>query len=42
MRCKGGRFILSPSAGPYENFINQKAIENYKAFIDAGIKFGKL
>lgn len=40
--AKGGRFILSPSAGPYEDFLNHKAVENYRAFIDAGIKFGNL
>lgn len=39
---KSGRFILSPTAGPYENFLNSKAVENYMAFIEAGIKYGKL
>lgn len=39
---KGGRFILSPTAGPYENYLNDKTVENYKTFVDAGIKFGKL
>jgi uroporphyrinogen-III decarboxylase len=39
---KSGKFILSPSAGPYENTISDKMIENYLAFIDAGIKYGKL
>ena len=37
-----GRFILSPTAGPYEDFINEKMVENYIAFIEAGIKYGKL
>ena len=37
---KGGRFILSPTAGPYEIFIPDKMVENYIAFVNAGIKFG--
>jgi hypothetical protein len=36
-----GRFILSPTAGPYEDVIPDKMMENYKAFIEAGIEFGK-
>lgn len=36
-----GRFILSPSAGPYENYLDNKAVENYRAFIEAGIEYGK-
>jgi hypothetical protein len=39
---KSGRFILSPSAGPYEEHINDKMIENYIAFVDAGVKYGRL
>ena len=39
---KSGRFILSPSAGPYEENISDKMIENYISFIEAGIKYGKL
>ncbi|MDX1358967.1 MAG: uroporphyrinogen decarboxylase family protein [Clostridia bacterium] len=38
---KSGRFILSPTAGPYEELIPQKMIDNYITFIDAGIKYGK-
>lgn len=38
---KTGRFILSPSAGPYESHISNKTVENYLAFIEAGIKYGK-
>ncbi len=36
-----GRFILSPTAGPYESSISEKTVENYLAFIEAGIKYGK-
>lgn len=37
-----GKFILSPTAGPYEEYINEKTIQNYLTFIKAGIKYGKL
>lgn len=36
----GGRFILSPTAGPYETEIPQRMVENYIAFIEAGIRYG--
>lgn len=39
---KSGKFILSPSAGPYETEISEKTSENYIAFIEAGLKYGKL
>ncbi|MGE5549098.1 MAG: uroporphyrinogen decarboxylase family protein [Bacteroidota bacterium] len=39
---KSGRFILSPTAGPYEREIGEKQVRNYLAFIEAGIKYGKL
>lgn len=39
---KSGRFILSPTAGPYEEHISDKMVENYLKFIEAGIKYGKL
>ena len=39
---KTGRFILSPTAGPYETNISSKTSENYLAFIEAGIEYGKL
>ena len=39
---KGGRFILSPSAGPYEDVITPKTTDNYIRFIEAGLKYGKL
>lgn len=35
------RFILSPSAGPYEQTISEKVQENYIAFLEAGWEFGK-
>jgi uroporphyrinogen-III decarboxylase len=38
---KSDRLILSPTAGPYEELIPQKMIDNYIRFIDAGIKYGK-
>jgi uroporphyrinogen-III decarboxylase len=36
----GGRFILSPTAGPYEEVITERQVKNYIAFIEAGIKYG--
>jgi uroporphyrinogen-III decarboxylase len=39
---KSGKFILSPTAGPYESEISNTMIENYLTFIKAGIKYGKL
>lgn len=32
---KGHRFILSPTAGPYEKTVSQRIIDNYMAFLDA-------
>ena len=37
----GKHFILSPTAGPYEPTLDQHAIKNYLAFIDAGLKYGR-
>lgn len=37
----GERFILSPTAGPYENSISNKMLENYITFIDTGIRYGQ-
>jgi len=37
---KSGKFILSPSAGPYEADLTPKQVENYLAFIKAGLKYG--
>ncbi len=37
---KNGRFILSPTAGPYEEFIGEKMVNNYISMIDAGLKHG--
>ena len=39
---RSGRFILSPTAGPYESVISDRMAENYLAFIEAGLKYGKL
>lgn len=39
---KSGRFILSPTAGPYDDFIKEDAIDNYIEFIKTGIQCGKL
>ena len=39
---KSGRFILSPSAGPYDPNPTPRLIENYLAFIEAGVAFGQL
>jgi len=37
----GGRFILSPTAGPYEENITKHQLDNYIAFIKAGVKYGQ-
>lgn len=36
----GRRFILSPSAGPYEQTLPPHMSENYLAFLQAGVDFG--
>jgi uroporphyrinogen-III decarboxylase len=38
--AEGGRFILSPTAGPYEEIITDHQVKNYIAFIEAGAKYG--
>jgi len=38
--CRGKRFILSPTAGPYEAEIPQRMVDNYLAFIEAGWECG--
>jgi uroporphyrinogen-III decarboxylase len=35
----GRRFILSPSAGPYEQVISPQMVANYMAFLDAAAEF---
>jgi len=37
-----GRFILSPTAGPYESYISPKMQRNYIALIETGSEFGRL
>jgi hypothetical protein len=37
----GRRFILSPSAGPYERTLSSSMAANYLAFMEAGWEFGK-
>jgi hypothetical protein len=37
--ARGKRFILSPSAGPYDNDVNDRVVENYLAFLQAGWEF---
>lgn len=39
---KSGRFILSPTAGPYELEISERMSNNYLAFIRAGLRYGSL
>ncbi len=39
---KGGKFILSPTAGPYDPNPSPRLIGNYLAFIDEGARYGKL
>ena len=38
--CRGQRFILSPTAGPYEEHIPQRVIENYRVFMETGWEHG--
>lgn len=38
--CRGRRFILSPTAGPFDENPSQRLIENYMAFLDAGWELG--
>jgi hypothetical protein len=40
--AQGGRFILSPTAGPYEAIISERTQDNYVAFVKTGLKYGKL
>jgi hypothetical protein len=40
-QAEGGRFILSPTAGPYDENITERAVANYLAMIDAGLKYGR-
>jgi uroporphyrinogen-III decarboxylase len=37
-----GRFILSPTAGPYETQIDDRTVQNYLTLIDTGLKYGQL
>ncbi len=41
-QASDGKFILSPTAGPYENTLSPHAVNNYLRFIDAGLKYGKM
>jgi uroporphyrinogen-III decarboxylase len=36
-----GRFILSPTAGPYEQAITERMAANYVRFLEAGVKYGR-
>jgi hypothetical protein len=38
--CRGRRFILSPSAGPYEESIDERMQANYLEFMEAGWEAG--
>ncbi len=38
---KSGRLILSPTAGPYEEYIDEEMVNNYIAMVEAGLEFGK-
>ena len=37
----GGRFVLMPTAGPINLPLSPGTEANYKAFIDAGLEFGR-
>ena len=36
----GRRFILSPSAGPYDTEVDERFIQNYETFIETGWNYG--
>ena len=38
---RSGRFILSPTAGPYEETIPERMQENYVRFMEAGVRYGR-
>ncbi|MBE0601174.1 MAG: hypothetical protein IH607_05250 [Firmicutes bacterium] len=38
---KDGKFILSPTAGPYETNPSPQTIDNYIAMVEAGLEFGR-
>ncbi len=38
----GGRFVLSPTAGPYEESISPRMQANYVRFLEAGARYGRL
>jgi uroporphyrinogen-III decarboxylase len=40
--AKSGRFILSPTAGPYEERLDDRTLDNYRAFVEAGLAYGKI
>ena len=40
--CAGRRFILSPTAGPYEEEIPRGMIDNYMTFMEAAREYGRL
>jgi hypothetical protein len=39
---RSGRFILSPTAGPYEDSIGERMQENYLRFMETGFRYGTL
>lgn len=39
---KSGRFILSPTAGPYENNPSDRLVDNYITMIKTALEYGKL
>lgn len=39
--CKGKKFILSPTAGPFDEEVSDDVINNYLAFVQAGYDFGR-
>jgi hypothetical protein len=40
--CEGHRFMLSPTAGPYEKYISPQMQANYVQFMQSGWKYGKI
>jgi hypothetical protein len=38
---EGGGFVLIPTAGPINVPLSPRTEANYKAFIDAGLEFGR-
>lgn len=39
--CRGKRFMLSPTAGPYETEVTPRLRENYLRFLETAWRYGQ-